>query len=414
MIQRDALPYHDTAMTDSKHRRPVRTNRESSDGIVSVVPSLRSIPAAQWDAIANPDQALFNPFVAHAFLAALEEAQCVGDGTGWLPAHLTLEEGGTLAAAAPGYVKHHSQGEYVFDSGWAEAYMQAGGRYYPKLQIAVPFTPVPGPRLLTRPGPDAASNRQLLASAAAEFAAKLGLSSVHVTFLDPAIQTELEGAGYLRRTGQQFHWQNRGFASFNEFLATFASRKRKAVRKERADALAPGITIELKSGADITEGDWDAFFTFYMETGSRKWGRPYLNRTFFSLLGAAMADRCLLVFARRDGRAIAGALNLIGGDCLYGRYWGAIEHHPCLHFEVCYYQAIDYAIAHGLARVEAGAQGEHKLARGYEPVETYSAHWVADEGLRRAVDRFLVRERQAVHEANADLAEFSPYRRNET
>jgi predicted N-acyltransferase len=386
----------------------------SSDATVTLVPSIAEIDAAQWDACANPDPATFNPFVSHAFLKALETSRTVGRTTGWLPRHLVLEdENGKVAAAAPAYVKSHSQGEYVFDHTWAEAYVQAGGRYYPKLQIAVPFTPVPGPRLLVKPGPKAIADEELLASAAIEVARQGGLSSIHLTFLAADTAARLRTLGFLTRTGQQFHWQNRGYTSFDDFLATLTSRKRKAARKEREAALAPGIEIEHLTGPAITEAHWDAMFAFYTDTGNRKWGRPYLNRAFFSELGRVMPDRSLLVMAKRDGRYIAGALNLIGGDCLYGRYWGAIEHHPALHFEVCYYQAIEFAIASGLARVEAGAQGEHKLARGYLPVETYSAHWIADPGLRRAVERFLMRESEMVTRFNADLTELGPYRKDE-
>ena len=386
----------------------------SSDATVTLVPSIAEIDAAQWDACANPDPATFNPFVSHAFLKALETSRTVGRTTGWLPRHLVLEdENGKVAAAAPAYVKSHSQGEYVFDHTWAEAYVQAGGRYYPKLQITVPFTPVPGPRLLVKPGPKAIADEELLASAAIEVARQGGLSSIHLTFLAADTAARLRTLGFLTRTGQQFHWQNRGYTSFDDFLATLTSRKRKAVRKEREAALAPGIEIEHLTGPAITEAHWDAMFAFYTDTGNRKWGRPYLNRAFFSELGRVMPDRSLLVMAKRDGRYIAGALNLIGGDCLYGRYWGAIEHHPALHFEVCYYQAIEFAIASGLARVEAGAQGEHKLARGYLPVETYSAHWIADPGLRRAVERFLMRESEMVTRFNADLTELGPYRKDE-
>jgi len=385
----------------------------STETLVRVEPGIGTIAPAQWDACANPDRARFNPFVSHAFLAALEQAGCVGGRSGWTPRHLVIEDaGGVVCAAAPAYVKSHSQGEYVFDHGWADAYTQAGGRYYPKLQIAVPFTPVPGPRLLVRPDADVAGSEQLLAAAAVQLAKQSGLSSVHITFLDGTQQARLGEFGFLKRVGQQFHWRNEGYSTFDEFLEAFASRKRKAVRKERASALSGGLTVEHISGRDISEAHWDAFFRFYMDTGERKWGRPYLNRAFFSLLGQAMADRCLLMMAKREGRYIAGALNIIGGDCLYGRYWGAIEHHPFLHFELCYYQAIDYAIAHKLARVEAGAQGEHKLARGYLPVETYSAHWIADPGLRRAIARFLEQERSAVDLENAFLAEAAPYRKD--
>lgn len=386
----------------------------SSEAVVKFVSSIATLDGAQWDACANPDPATFNPFVSHAFLKALEDSRAVGPTSGWLARHLVLEdEAGQIAAAAPAYLKSHSQGEYVFDHGWAEAYEQAGGRYYPKLQIAVPFTPVPGPRLLVKPGPRANADEQILAAAAIELARQGGLSSVHLTFLAGDAADRLRALGFLIRTGQQFHWRNHAYGSFDDFLSTLASRKRKAIRKEREAALAPGIEIEHLTGAALTEAHWDAMFSFYIDTGSRKWGRPYLNRAFFSELGKAMLDRCLLILAKRDGRYIAGALNLIGGDCLYGRYWGAIEHHPHLHFEVCYYQAIDFAIHHKLARVEAGAQGDHKLARGYLPVETYSAHWLSDPGLHRAVERFLARERLLVAQYSADLTEHGPYRKDE-
>ncbi len=387
-------------------------SRLDDKSCVAVVPDIGQISADTWDACANPEPAILNPFVSHAFLKALEDSRAVGSASGWRPAHLMLRDAaGDLAAAAPAYVKHHSLGEYVFDHAWAEAYSRAGGSYYPKLQIAAPFTPVPGPRIFSRPGPDAARNRLTIAAGAIELCGRLGLSSVHATFLDRSAQAELAPLGFLSRTGQQFHWINQGFATFEDFLSSFASRKRKAVKKERAEALSAGISIEQLTGGNIAESHWDAFFAFYMETGSRKWGRPYLNRKFFSLLGETMPNRCLLMMANRAGRPIAGALHIIGGDCLYGRYWGAIEHHPFLHFEICYYQAIEYAIAQKLARVEAGAQGEHKLARGYMPVETYSAHWIADEGLRRAVERYLTHERTAVRDENAVLAEMGPYRR---
>jgi predicted N-acyltransferase len=336
----------------------------------------------------------------------------VGGRTGWQPRPVTLRTADTqIAGVAPVYVKSHSQGEYVFDHGWAEAYQRAGGSYYPKLQVAVPFTPVPGRRFLVAPGPEQRAREVALAEGIAELARRSGVSSVHATFCTEAEWTGMAGVGYLQRTDQQFHWTNAGYATFDDFLASLASRKRKAIRKERETALSEGVTIRHVSGAGLTEAHWDAFFSFYMDTGSRKWGRPYLNRRFFSLLGETMADRCLIILAERAGRPIAGALNLIGGDCLYGRYWGSIEHHPCLHFEVCYYQAIDYAIASGLARVEAGAQGEHKLARGYMPTPTYSLHWIADAGFRRAVDRFLIEERAHAAEHREMLAEFGPFRK---
>ncbi|MCL4765880.1 MAG: GNAT family N-acetyltransferase [Hyphomicrobiaceae bacterium] len=382
---------------------------------VRVAASMADIDAAQWDACANPDASVFNPFVSHAFLDALEKAGTLGPRAGWLPHHLVIDgPGGDIAGAMPCYLKSHSRGEYVFDYGWAEAYERAGGRYYPKLQCAVPFTPVPGPRLLARPGPQREECERTLAAAAISLAERLGVSSLHVTFPTEGEWQRLAGMGFLQRTDQQFQWRNGGYHTFEDFLSSLASRKRKAVRKERAQALAGGIGIEHVTGRDIREAHWDAFFGFYLETGSRKWGRPYLNRRFFSLLGAAMADRCLLVMARRDGRYVAGALNMIGGDCLYGRYWGAVEHHPCLHFEICYYQAIEIAIGRGLRRVEAGAQGEHKLARGYMPAPTYSLHWIADRNFRRAVARYLEDERRQVAEHSELLAAYGPFRKAES
>lgn len=387
--------------------------RESA--VVRIAGSMAEIDAAQWDACANPDPARFNPFISHAFLKVLEDAGTVGRRTGWLPQHLVLEGADcNIAGVMPCYLKSHSRGEYVFDYGWAEAYERAGGDYYPKLQCAVPFTPVPGPRLLARPGPDHDERERTLAAAAITLAERLGVSSVHITFPTEGEWQRLAGMGFLQRTDQQFHWHNKGYHTFEHFMEQLASRKRKAVRKERAQAVASGITIEHVTGQDIREAHWDAFFEFYMDTGSRKWGSPYLNRRFFSLLGDAMADRCLLVMAKRRDRYIAGALNLIGGDCLYGRYWGAIEHHPSLHFEVCYHQAIEFAIARRLARVEAGAQGEHKLARGYMPVPTYSLHWIADRNFRRAVDRYLKEERQEVAEHRELLTAYGPFRKADT
>jgi hypothetical protein len=380
--------------------------------VIRSIERLADVPSADWDRLANPAPDRQNPFVAHAFLESLEASGSVGPRTGWLPRHLILEDGARIVGAMPLYLKSHSQGEYVFDHGWAEAYQRAGGSYYPKLQAAVPFTPVPGPRILVGDGSGADATRELaLARGAVEVASRLGVSSLHVTFLDEAAAVRISSAGYMLRSGRQFHWFNRGYRTFEDFLASLASRKRKTVRKERLEALGHGIAIQHVQGAEITEAHWDAFFDFYMDTGGRKWGRPYLNRRFFSELGQRMADRCLLVMARRDGRYIAGALNLIGGDCLYGRYWGAIEHHPCLHFEVCYYQAIEWAIANGVPRVEAGAQGDHKLARGYEPVATFSSHWIADAGFARAVGRFLAEERAHIEEERQMLAEFLPFRK---
>lgn len=380
--------------------------------IVKAVPRIDMIAAHAWDACANPDAATHNPFLSHAFLAALEEAGSVGPGTGWHPQHLVLEdESGTVSGVMPLYAKTHSQGEYVFDHAWADALQRAGGQYYPKLQGAVPFTPVPGRRFLARPGPREAETELLLARASMAVADRVGASSVHVTFLTEGEWRRIGETGFLQRTGQQFHWRNEGYQTFDDFLGTLSSRKRKQLRRERAEAQAE-VEIFAVTGREITEAHWDAFFAFYMDTGSRKWGRPYLNRRFFSLLGAKLADRCLLIFARRAGQLVAGALNLIGGDCLYGRYWGSTEHHPFLHFELCYYQAIDFAIARGLSRAEAGAQGEHKLARGYLPETTYSLHWLADPRLEAAVARYLAEERREVAEVNELLREHGPFKKN--
>jgi predicted N-acyltransferase len=379
---------------------------------IEVLSQLADIPAQAWDACANPDPARHDPFVTHAFLKALEDAGTVGGRTGWTPRHLVLRRAGEIAGCAPCYLKAHSQGEYVFDHSWAEAFMRAGGRYYPKLQIAIPFTPVPGRRLLVRPDASSDDHERMLAAGAAEMAKRQRLSGVHITFLSEGEWQRLGAQGFLQRTDQQFHWTNAGYDTFDDYLASLASRKRKAMRKEREQALEGGLKVVWLRGRDITEADWDAFFAFYMETGSRKWGRPYLNRKFFSLLGSSETGRdCLLMLAKRDDRAIAGSLHLVGGDCLFGRYWGAIEHHPFLHFEMCYYQAIDYAIQHKIARVEAGAQGEHKLARGYLPTKTYSAHYVVDPALRRAIGTFLERERRYVDAAADELAEYAPFRK---
>ncbi|MCB1499546.1 MAG: N-acetyltransferase [Bauldia sp.] len=378
----------------------------------SIAGSLEHVEAAAWNAIANPNQATYNPFIDYAFLRALEISGCVGTGTGWHPRHILIEDEAGLTAAMPAYLKTHSQGEYVFDHSWADAYQRAGGHYYPKLQCAVPFTPVPGHRLLVREGETAADLRRMLAAIAVQATRQLEASSFHATFLTENEWNELGDMGFLKRTGQQFHFTNPGYRTFDDFLSELAARKRKAIRKERAQA-GQGLTIRQLTGSEITEADWDAFFAFYIDTGSRKWGRPYLNREFFSRLGEAMSERCLLVFAYEHGRPIAGALNMIGGDCLYGRYWGACEQRPYMHFELCYYQAIDYAIAHAIPRVEAGAQGDHKLARGYQPVTTYSAHHIVDPALRRAIAHFLEHEREAIAEINEDLAAAGPFRKDE-
>jgi predicted N-acyltransferase len=354
-----------------------------------------------------------NPFVSHEFLSSLEESGSVGARTGWQPRHLLAEDpNGMLLGAAPCYVKSHSRGEYVFDHGWAEAFERAGGDYYPKLQIAVPFTPVTGPRLFAAPGPLADPVRAALADALVEITRASDLSSAHVTFLTEQEWRSLGKRGFLQRTDQQFHWENVDYTNFDDFLNRLASRKRKTIKRERKEALSAGIEVCWLTGSDLTEAVWDAFFAFYMETGSRKWGRPYLTRDFFSVVGQKMSDRILLVMARRAGRWIAGAINFIGADTLFGRNWGAVEHHPFLHFELCYYQAIDYAIAKGLKRVEAGAQGEHKLARGYLPHLTYSAHFIANPGLHRAVADYLSRERAYVQAASRELAAATPFRKD--
>lgn len=384
---------------------------DAEQAIIKVAQSLDAVDAEAWDACANPPGEPSNPFVSHAFLSALEDSGSATRRTGWAPYHLLLEDGcGGLAGAMPMYLKSHSRGEYVFDHGWAEAFHRAGGDYYPKLQVSVPFTPATGPRLLTRPGPGREVAEQNLLAGALEVARRSGVSSVHWTFLPERQWTHLGRHGLLQRTDQQFHWHNRGYGSFDDFLADLSSRKRKMIRKERERALANGIEIEWATGSTLTEDHWDAFFAFYMDTGSRKWGSPYLTREFFSLVNERLPNDTLLVLARRNGRIIAGALNFIGSDALYGRNWGAIEHHPFLHFECCYYQAIEFAIAHGLARVEAGAQGEHKLARGYLPAKTYSAHWIANPSFREAVADYLEQERRYVERDIAALGEYSPFR----
>jgi uncharacterized protein len=399
---------------------------------IVAVNTIAEVGAAAWDACANPrlrprceetatsaqfmDQEIaYNPFVSHDFLAALEVSKSVGGHSGWQVRHVLVQTAdGMLVAAAPCYLKSHSRGEYVFDHGWAEAYARAGGSYYPKLQVAVPFTPATGPRLLVRPGPHAQDARQVLAAGLLKLCQIDDVSGVHVTFATEPECRFLGEVGFLRRTDQQFHWENADYASFDDFLGALAARKRKTIRRERHEALNNGISVHWLTGSDLTEDVWDHFFAFYMETGSRKWGRPYLTRPFFSLVGETMRDRILLIMAKRAGRWIAGAINFIGSHTLFGRHWGAIEHHPFLHFELCYYQAIDYAIAHKLSRVEAGAQGEHKIARGYMPTMTYSAHYIADPALRRAIAEYLTRERAYVAAAGTELAAAGPYRHDAT
>ncbi len=378
---------------------------------VKVLGSLGEVPAAQWDACAGAD----DPFLSHAFLSALEDSGSVSARSGWLPRHLVVEDGaGTVIAAAPMYLKSHSYGEYVFDWSWADAYERAGGRYYPKLQSAVPFTPVSGRRLLVRPGTDAGTEAELedvLAAAMVTLGERLGVSSVHVNFPTEAEWRRLGDHGLLLRTGQQYHWQNRGYESFDDFLGSLSSRKRKAIRRERRAVADQGIVLSTLTGDAIAERHWDAFYGFYRDTSDRKWGSAYLTRAFFSLIGETMAGNVVLVLAEAGGRYVGGALNLMGGDTLYGRYWGCAEAYRFLHFEACYYRAIDFAIARGLKWVEAGAQGPHKIQRGYMPRRTYSAHWIADAEFRRVIERYLADERAAVEDEMELLGQRSPFRR---
>jgi hypothetical protein len=378
---------------------------------MSVHRRIAEIGKAAWDACAgNPDYAA-NPFVSYDFLDVCEESGCATARTGWAAQHLAVrDEAGEVAAVLPLYLKSHSQGEYVFDHSWADAYERAGGRYYPKLIAASPFSPVTGARLLVRPDIDADEGRKVLLSGAITLCEKMEVSSLGVNFPSEDEWKFLGAQGMLQRQNQQYHWVNAGYANFDEFLGALSSGRRKTIRRERRDAVK-GLDIVALTGADLTEAHWDAFYQFYMDTGARKWGRPYLNRRFFSLLNERMADRVLLVLAGRGGRWIAGAFNMIGGDCLYGRNWGCLEDVPFLHFELCYYQAIEWAIDHGLARVEAGAQGQHKIARGYLPSAVYSAHYIADPGLSRAVERFLEEERRSVQGEMDWLAEeYSPFK----
>ncbi len=414
----------------NEHDGGDRTHGKGEEYLIRVAPSLSAFTAEEWDTLSGASRACvpgsrsksvgaetesrtpYNPFVSYNFLTSLEESGCASQQTGWLAQHLRLEApDGSLLGAVPCYLKSHSQGEYVFDHGWADAFERAGGRYYPKLQAAVPFTPATGPRLLVAHGADPAPVRAALAGGLMALTERLGVSSAHVTFAPQSEASSLQEAGFLHRTDQQFHFFNQGYGSYDDFLTSLASRKRKALKKERREALASGITIEWLTGSDLTETVWDDFFQFYMDTGSRKWGRPYLNRRFYSMVGERMADDILLVMARRNGRYIAGAINFIGSDTLYGRHWGCIEDHPFLHFEVCYHQAIEFAIQRSLKTVEAGAQGQHKLARGYMPVTTHSAHFVAHPGLRRAIADYLEHERKEVDEVGELLQEHAPFRK---
>ncbi len=378
---------------------------------VKVLGSLGEVPAAQWDACAGAD----DPFLSHAFLSALEDSGSASARSGWLPRHLVVEDrDGAVIAAAPLYLKSHSYGEYVFDWSWADAYERAGGRYYPKLQSAVPFTPVTGRRLLVRPGADAETESELkdvLAAAMVTLGERLGVSSVHVNFPTEAEWRRLGDHGLLLRTGQQYHWRNRGYESFDDFLASLSSRKRKAIRRERRAVADQGIVLSTLTGDAIAERHWDAFYRFYRDTSDSKWGSAYLTRAFFSLIGETMAGNVVLVLAEAGGRYVGGALNLMGRDTLYGRYWGCAEAYRFLHFEACYYRAIDFAIARGLTWVEAGAQGPHKIQRGYLPRRTYSAHWIADAEFRRVIERYLAEERAAVEDEMELLGRRTPFRR---
>jgi predicted N-acyltransferase len=410
----------------------------SSTYKIRIVQTMDELDPGQWDACANPqandsglvvDESVateappcvdalkerYNPFVRHAFLKALETSKSVGSKAGWTVTHIVVDDQveGKIIAAAPAYLKTHSMGEYVFDYGWADAYHRGGLQYYPKLQVSVPFTPATGRRLLVLPSAGEPAQHALIMGLRM-WREKIGASSIHVTFPTKAEWEALGKEGFLQRTGQQFHFINKGYADFDAFLGDLASRKRKMIKRERKDALgANGITIELLTGKDLKEEHWDAFYFFYTDTGSRKWGKPYLTRAFFSLIGETMSEDILLVMAKRNGRYIAGAINFIGKDALYGRNWGCLEEHPFLHFEVCYYQAIEYAINHGLSRVEAGAQGEHKLARGYGPAITYSAHEIADPRYANAIDEFLQKERAYIDEAMEEYGEHVPFKKGD-
>jgi predicted N-acyltransferase len=377
---------------------------------IELLDHIADVPGADWDALTGtrPGARPRDPFTTHRFLHALEASGSVGPGTGWTPRHLVLRDGGRLVAAMPLYQKSHSQGEYIFDHAFAEAWHRAGGRYYPKLQSAVPFTPATGARLLGDP-----THRPALLDALGDLAAGNRLSSAHITFCTAEEAAAGTSQGWLHRVTTQYHWHDAGYGSFDGFLAALSSRKRKTIRKERETAQAFGGTIHALTGDRIEPAHWDAFWAFYQDTGSRKWGRPYLTRAFFDHAHATMRDDMLLVLAERGGQPVAGALNFIGADTLYGRYWGCIEEHACLHFELCYYQAIDWALAHGLPHVEAGAQGEHKLARGYVPAQVHSLHWFTDARFREAVADYLDREGAAVAQEMAALADYTPFRKTE-
>jgi len=374
---------------------------------IKVINSINQVDPVEWNACAGSE----NPFVSHAFLNALEQSGAVQAETGWSPHHLIMvDQSNRLYGAAPLFLKSHSQGEYVFDHGWADAYERAGGRYYPKFFSAVPFTPVTGPRLLVRPDAATGEVEASLCAGMIELAERYEISSIHVTFLPESQRSSFEGAGFLIRHSHQYHWQNRDYKSFDDFLASLTSRRRKTIRKERERIAKAGITFEAHTGAALTSRHWDTFYEFYTDTYDRKWGFPYLNREFFELLNNTMAERIVLITAYEDGRPIAGAFNLLCSNAIYGRNWGCNHRYKFLHFEACYYQAIEFAIKHGLDRVEAGTQGPHKIQRGYEPVQTYSAHWIRDSGFRNAVENFLQREKEMEADEMGYLGEHTPYR----
>lgn len=378
-----------------------------------IITSLSGISEKSWNACSYNDRTGHNPFLSYQFLSGLEESGCAAANTGWQARHIIIRKDNIIVGIMPLYLKSHSHGEYVFDHAWANACHHAGGNYYPKLQCSIPFTPVTGSRLMVLPGENEAEIRSLLLKTALSLAEKFKISSLHVTFAEGREWEFMARHGFLKRQDQQFHWLNEGYACFDDFLAALSSRKRKNIRKERKQAVVGDIDIEVLNGKDITEDHWDNYFSFYLDTASRKWGQPYLNRLFFSLLGGRMSDQVVLIMCKRHSRYIAGALNLISDDTLYGRYWGAIEDHRYLHFEVCYYQAIEYAIKHGLKKVEAGAQGEHKLARGYLPTSTYSAHWIRNPSFRNAVADYLVHERNAILQDQEVLTSFSPFKKDQ-
>lgn len=388
---------------------------------IKAVSGIHEIGQGVWDAVANPalvapDCGLaYDPFLSYSFLSALEESGSAAAETGWAPYHLQLqsEETEEVLGVIPMYLKSHSQGEYVFDYNWADAFERAGGRYYPKLQISVPFTPATGRRILTGASENSTEYAQYLLSGVMQVAEKMSVSSVHVTFATKEQYEQMGEIGFLQRTHQQFHWLNDGYRDFDDFLSALSAKKRKNIRRERRDAVAAGLEIECLTGADIEEHHWDAFYRFYVDTGSRKWGSPYLTREFFSIVGERMPEDILLVMAKREGRYVAGAINFIGGECLFGRNWGCIEHHPFLHFELCYYQAIQFAIERGLKRVEAGAQGTHKLARGYLATHTYSNHWIVNQSFSEAVQHFLKQERAYIDEEIDYMGEHSPFKKTD-